>query len=337
MISFISCTYNLSEIKSVENKIGELNAIRLKNFVNSDNLFELSPENSGKIYENKQAKFYLFDLDSIPENQSWTKILPEYQTNFDPQTRIGYLSLINRYYNTKQLQNLKKTKLKQNINSIYVPNVGKNSLNFWYLYMMPISIGFSEIKINGKSFSIPPTIPKKLSPYSSIEMKLLKKNSIFNDNKNYIQINVNQMINSFALKVPNPDCIGCEKVVFGLLDSEKYPNFKLNFESLDFKNKIIRFKIDKKFDNFDVEKSETNSLNSNISTLNFLLKTKNYQQDLNPDNYFEKNTEKISENIDFPFVRFFTKTFVVPFEGSNQDFDAHFKVEISNLNDDFKN
>lgn len=327
-----ACGSSNSEIKfSEQGKNGIENAKKLKSLTNSSNLIEVSPENRTKIYQNKDAKFYLFDLNSLSNSEKSGETIPEYKTNFNPNSEISYLNLINRYYNSKQLQS-KKKELNQDPNSVYIPNVDQKSLDFWYIYVLPTLVGFSEIEIGGKKTLISEKttkLPRKLTPYSSVELKLLKKNFINNDNKNYLQINVNQMLNSFAFRQKDPKCQNCpETNVFGFSDSVKYPNYKLVFDSLDSAKKTIKFKIHKQNDNLINERKVKNEINSNISTMNFVYRAKEYKRNSNPDDYFEKNVDPKDKTSEFPFVRFYTQSFVVPFEGSENDFDSNFKILI---------
>ncbi|MXR05621.1 hypothetical protein DR094_01150 [Mycoplasma flocculare] len=323
-----SCNSTYFELKtSKESAVSIENAKKLKKLTNETNLIEISSLNREKIYENKDSKFYLFNLSA----SNTAEILPEYTTRFSPKTEISYVYLINRYYNSKQLQKV-KWELNHNPNSIYIPSVEDNLKDFWYVFMIPTSVGFKEIEIDGKKIQISKNkskIPTKLTPYSSVELKLLRKNLINSDNKNYLQINVNQMLNSFAFRKKVPNCPKCtESTFFGFLETEKYPNYKLIFDSLDYSKKIIKFKISKKTDNLKQETNAQNEIDSNISIMNFVYKTKEYKQSSNPDNYFEKNTEIIDKISEFPFVRFYTQTFVVPFEGSESDFDSNFSIKI---------
>lgn len=316
---------------SRESQIGIANAKKLKKIVNSPNLIELSPENNEKIYENKDAKFFLFDLNSAVNGGNNLELMPEFTTKFSPKTEITYLNFINRYYNTRQLQQKKKS-LNQDSNSIYIPHVDEKFKDFWYVFMIPTSIGFSTLELNGKKtvFDKKKTkLPNTLIPYSSVEVKILKKGIISADKKNYLQINVNQMINSFAFREKKSNEPNSSEInVFGFQDNKDYPNYKLIFDSLDSSKKIIKFKLHRKNDNLREERSAKNELNSYISVMNFIYKAKEYKQNLNPDDFFEKNTEQKDKNSEYPFVRFYTQTFIVPFEAKEEVFDSNFSILI---------
>ncbi|MDW2933571.1 hypothetical protein ACXYW7_02785 [Mesomycoplasma ovipneumoniae] len=311
--------------------LGVQNAVNLKKFINSENLIEIPAEKQQQIYEQKDSQFYLLNLTDAPKISNSQKIDPEYISRFSPNSEITYLNLINRYYNSKQLQKTKR-QLNQGPDSIYVPTVAENAKDFWFVYVIPTSVGFTEFEQNGQKISIPETstkLPRTLTPYSSVELKLLKKDLISNDNKNYLQINVNQMLNSFAYKRKDPnDPQSTEKNLFGFLESETFPNYKLYLKNIDFEKKEITFTLDEKQNNLKHEITQKNSLDSNISVINLEYKSDKYEKNANPEAFFSKTEDPKDKLSDYPFVRFFTQTFVVPFEGKTTNFDNNFSIII---------
>ncbi|WNM15010.1 hypothetical protein [Mesomycoplasma ovipneumoniae] len=311
--------------------LGVQNAINLKKFINSESLIEISAEKQQQIYEQNDSQFYLLNLKDAPKISKSEKINPEYISRFSPNSEITYLNLINRYYNSTQLQKNKR-QLNQSPDSIYVPTVPENSKDFWFIYVIPTSVGFTEFEQNGQKINIAETatkIPRTLTPYSSVELKLLKKDLISNDNKNYLQINVNQMLNSFAYKSKDPNTSqSTEKNLFGFLESETFPNYKLFLKNIDFEKNEITFTLDEKQNNLKHEITRTNSLNSNISVINLEYKSDKYVKNVNPEAFFSKTEDPKDQLSDYPFVRFFTQTFVVPFEGNTINFDNNFSIII---------
>ncbi|MDW2829584.1 hypothetical protein R7U67_01475, partial [Mesomycoplasma ovipneumoniae] len=133
--------------------LGVQNAINLKKFINSESLIEISAEKQQQIYEQNDSQFYLLNLKDAPKISKSEKINPEYISRFSPNSQITYLNLINRYYNSTQLQKNKR-QLNQSPDSIYVPTVPENSKDFWFIYVIPTSVGFTEFEQNGQKINI---------------------------------------------------------------------------------------------------------------------------------------------------------------------------------------
>ncbi|MDW2893137.1 hypothetical protein [Mesomycoplasma ovipneumoniae] len=152
------------EPRSFDLYVSEVNAIRLKWFLNKPSLINLLPEEKSKIYASNVAKSFVFD--------NKNRILA-FQDNFDSSEEINPNFLQNIFQKTSAAYSGKKI---NDENTKLLNDSGQNN--------------FEKHKIISKIFT---------QNWRYIETKLLKPNIIQKDNKNYLLINAYKFIFSSPL------------------------------------------------------------------------------------------------------------------------------------------
>lgn len=276
--------------RSTDLYVSEVNAIRLKWFLNNASLMNLSDDEKSKIYASKVAKYFVFD--------NKNRILVHKNT-FNVNEEITPTFLKNAF---EKAANSYEENAKNNIG---------NSTN--------------KIAWQNKNIEIYSNISKIFDPnWRFIEMKLIKPNVIFPDKKNYI------LINAYKIFYTDPIDFSEEKaneIQNNETKTEKYnkkwrikapnndptPILRLHWYKQSVKNpfKIELNNVENPNSEYDLQM--VNNIDQSESVADFSF------------DFYDNNSIKPKEPLEIlhskPFIRLVLQSYAIPFEDEISNFE----------------
>lgn len=279
------------EPRSFDLYVSEVNAIRLKWFLNKPSLINLLPEEKSKIYSSNVVKGFVFD--------NKNRILA-FQDNFDSSEETNPNFLQNIFQKTSAVYSGKKIN-DENTNLL------KDS----------DQDNFEKHKIISKIFT---------QNWRYIETKLLKPNIIQKDNKNYLLINAYKFIFSSPLSGSNPqtnektDTKSDKKWQLSAPNTKPTPILRLYWHNQSLENPF-KIKLNSKDNlNSEYDLQLINNIDQPESVADYSF---NFS-DLNPK--IPDSPLQIS-HID-PIFRVVIQSFAIPYQGNVADFESdNFKFD----------
>lgn len=314
-----SNTFKKQEPRSFNLYVSEVNAIKLKWFLNKPSLMNLSSEEKNRIYASKVGKYYVFDnknriLTFENKFNANEEINPNFLKKAFKKTADSYLDVQNNLDNKEEkiVDKTNNIEIYRKISKIFDPN------------------------------------------WRFIEMKLVKPNIISDDKKNYILINAYKVFLTDPLNfskkteqkqtVPNKEKKETEKTNIKKITKNQVDK-KTEQKETD-KNQVEK---DKNWrisapnvrptpvfrlhwyghtlkDPFKVELNTTENVNSeyDLQMVNDINQPESVADfNFNPDDNKPKAPDQPSEIFHSkPFIRLVSQSFLIPFDGEVSDFES---------------